>query len=85
MGRRGKSDYEMPLAPFERILRQESGFRVSETAAEKLRELVEGLAREIAKVSADMCRHAKRRTIKAEDVEVAFKVVLGRAQPPLSG
>jgi histone H3/H4 len=66
------------LAPLERILRQEGGYRVSEEAVEKLRDVVEKLAREIAKVSVDMSKHAGRRTIKAEDVEVALKVVLGR-------
>jgi len=57
---------------------------VSEEAAEKLRDVVENLAREIAKVSVDMSRHAGRRTIKAEDVEVALKVVLSRAAGSLA-
>jgi histone H3/H4 len=78
VGRRIKAGYEIPLAPLERILRQEGGYRVSEEAVEKLRDVVEKLAREIAKVSVDMSKHAGRRTIKAEDVEVALKVVLGR-------
>lgn len=78
MGRRGKADHEIPLAPLERILRQEGGYRVSEEAVEKLRDIVERLAREIAKVSVDMSKHAGRRTVKAEDVEVALKVVLSR-------
>jgi len=84
MGRRGKTSREIPLAPLERILRQEGGYRVSEEAAEKLRDVVENLAREIAKVSVDMSRHAGRRTIKAEDVEVALKVVLSRAAGSLA-
>ena len=57
---------------------------MSEEAAEKLRDVVENLAREIAKVSVDMSRHAGRRTIKAEDVEVALKVVLSRAAGSLA-
>lgn len=80
MGRRGKGSYEIPLAPIERIIHQEGGYRVSEDAAIRLREITERFVREIARVSVDMARHANRRTIKAEDIDVALKVVLSRVQ-----
>ncbi|MEM0023664.1 MAG: NFYB/HAP3 family transcription factor subunit [Thermofilaceae archaeon] len=80
MGRRGKGSYEIPLAPIERIIHQEGGYRVSEDAAVRLREIVEKFAREVARVSVDMARHANRHTVKAEDIDVALKVVLSRVQ-----
>lgn len=85
MGRKGKGQYEIPLAPIERIIHQEGGYRVSEDAAIRLRDIVEKFARDIARVSVQMAHHAQRRTVKAEDVDVALKVVLSRAQGLLEG
>jgi len=85
MGRRGKDQHEIPLAPIERILHQEGGYRVSEEAAIRLRDIVERFARDIARLSADMARHANRRTVKAEDVDMALKVALTRVQSLFEG
>jgi len=74
MGRRSRGDsHEIPLAPIERILRQEGGYRVSEEAARRLRDFIERLARDIARESIEMAKHAKRRTVKSEDVEMAIR------------
>lgn len=74
MGRRSRENsHEIPLAPIERILRQEGGYRISEEAARRLRDFVEELARDIARESVEMAKHAKRRTVKSEDVEMAIR------------
>jgi len=65
---------KLPLAPFERILR-ESGknIRVSLDAAQELAKSMGELASEIAEESCIMARHAGRKTVKAPDIEIAFK------------
>lgn len=78
MGRKGKTSHEIPLTPVKRILHQEGGYRVSEDAAIRLHEIIESFAREVARTSAEMCKHAGRRTIKAEDIDVALKVAFNR-------
>lgn len=39
---------------------------------------METFARELARVSVGMAQHANRRTIKAEDIDMALKVMLSR-------
>jgi len=80
VGRRGREQHEIPLAPIERIIHQEGGYRVSEEAALKLRSIVERMAREIARVSVQMAQHAQRRTVRAKDVEMALRIVLSKPQ-----
>lgn len=69
---------EMPLAPFERILRQAGGQRVSDEAVEELRKIVENFARDIARTAVEMSRHAKRITIKSADIDLALKVTISK-------
>jgi len=65
------SEKVLPLAPFERILRNAGAERVSEDAAAALRELIENLASKIAEESVAAMRHAKRKTVKRKDIEYA--------------
>lgn len=67
-----KKNYEIPLAPIDRILHQEGAERVSEEAAETLRDFLERLAREIARESVALAQHADRKTVTKEDVEFAI-------------
>ena len=71
---------DLGVATMYRILKKcatddETGesLRISEEAANELRKVLEDIATEIAKNAADMSRHAKRRTIRAEDVKLASK------------
>ena len=64
----------LPLAPFEKILKDsEKDIRVSEPGAREFVELIEGIAKEIARESAELSRHAGRKTILPEDVKLAGK------------
>ncbi len=65
---------KMPLAPFERILR-ESGknIRVSLDSAQEFANAMGEIASEIAEEACLLARHAGRKTVKAPDVEMAFK------------
>ena len=56
-----------------RILKKSGAERVSDESADELRRIIEDIASEIAKNAVDMAKHAKRKTVKAEDVKLASK------------
>ena len=64
---------ELPIAPFERILKKAGAHRVSEDAAEKLRDILEEEATELAKKANSLANHASRKTVRKEDVILASK------------
>ncbi len=70
------SGKEISLAPLHRLIKKAGAYRVSEAAAEELRKALEELAVKIAKEAMDYCAHAKRKTVKKEDVELAVKKFL---------
>ena len=66
---------ELGLSSMYRILKKAGAERVSDESAEELRRVIEEIALEIAKNSVEMSKHAKRKTIKAEDVKLASKTL----------
>jgi len=64
---------ELGLSAMYRILKKSGAERVSDESANELRRIVEDIATEIAKNAVDMSKHAKRKTVKAEDVKLASK------------
>ncbi len=64
---------ELGLSAMYRILKKSGAERVSDESADELRRIVEDIATEIAKNAVDMSKHAKRKTVKAEDVKLASK------------
>jgi len=82
MGRRSKGETAIPYAPFERILRQEGAYRVSEDAVRRLHDFIEKISRELARESIELASHAGRRTVTGVDIEMAVKRFLKRFTVP---
>jgi histone H3/H4 len=68
---------EFPLLPLEKILKdvgKETGVdRVSESAVLELKNIMLEMAEKIALESVVAARHAKRVTVKREDVQIAVR------------
>ena len=67
---------ELGLAGMYRIIKKSGGERVSEEAADQLRRILETIATKISDQADDICMHAGRKTIKAEDIQLAAKNLL---------
>ena len=71
-----KDDLELPVAPVDRIARLDidDDYRVAMDARVALAEMLETYADDVAAAAATLARHADRRTIKAEDIEMHFEL-----------
>jgi histone H3/H4 len=69
---------ELAVAPMHRICKKAGASRVSEAAAKALAKELEEVGIKIAKESIDYAMHAGRKTVKAEDIEIAARKVLGK-------
>jgi histone H3/H4 len=67
---------ELGLAAMYRIIKKSGGERVSEDAADQLRRVLEEVATKICDQAVDLSVHAGRKTIKAEDIQLAAKNLL---------
>lgn len=67
---------ELAVAPMHRLCKKAGADRVSEAAAKELAKALEGIGIKIAKEALDFAMHAGRKTIKAEDIEIASKKVM---------
>jgi histone H3/H4 len=79
-GYRGVSmvELELAVAPMHRLCKKAGADRVSEAAAKELAKALEEVGVKIAKEALDFAMHAGRKTIKAEDIEIAFKKVMNK-------
>ena len=65
---------KLPLAPFEKILKESrKGIRVSDAATKEFVFLVGEISREISRECAELAEHANRKTILDIDVKLAGK------------
>ncbi len=69
---------ELAVAPMHRLCKKAGAERVSEAAAKELAKVLEGIGIKIAKEALDFAMHAGRKTVKAEDIEIAARKVMGR-------
>jgi len=68
---------EMSVAPMHRLCKKAGAERVSETAAKELAKSLQEIGIKIAKEALGYAMHAGRKTIKAEDIEIAARKVMG--------
>jgi DNA-binding protein len=64
------------VAPIHRLCKKAGADRVSEAPAEELAKVLEDIGIKIAKEALDYSIHARRKTIKTEDIEIATRKVL---------
>ncbi len=67
---------ELGLAGMYRIIKKSGGERISEDAADQLRMILETIATKISDQAVVLATHAGRKTIKAEDIQLAEKNLL---------
>ena len=70
------SNSEIALASVHRIIKKFGAERVSDSAAEELRKVLEIVGENVAKQAVELARHAHRKTIKPEDITLASKSIL---------
>ncbi|MEA1985687.1 MAG: histone family protein [Euryarchaeota archaeon] len=68
----------IPFAPVERVIREAGAKRVSESAGIALAEILEQYGLKIAKEAIKLANHAGRKTIRAEDIELALDMMLSK-------
>jgi len=66
------------VAPMHKICKKAGAERVSEAAAKELAKVLEEIGVKIAKEALDYSRHAGRKTIKEEDIEIATRKIVQR-------
>ncbi len=64
---------ELPLTPLGRLMKNGGAERVSEDAKVELSDYLEDQASEITKLALDNAEKNGRKTLKAEDINVAYK------------
>jgi len=69
---------ELAVAPMHRLCKKVGAERVSEAGAKELAKALEDVGTKIAKEALDFAMHAGRKTIKAEDIEIAARKVMGK-------
>jgi len=58
------------------MIRKAGADRVSDEAAKELREALEEVGVKIAREALDFTKHAHRKTVKAEDIQIAVRKLL---------
>lgn len=64
---------DLPVTAMDRIIRKATGLRVGLDARKELAKVLEKRGAEIAAEAGKYAKHTKRKTVKAEDIELAVK------------
>jgi histone H3/H4 len=72
------TESEIAVAAMHRLCKKVGAARVSEAATKELAKALEEIGVKIAKEALDYAMHAGRKTIKAEDIEIATRKVTGK-------
>ena len=72
------NELEIPVGPMHRLCKKAGADRVSEAAAKELAKVLEDIGLKVAKEALDFAMHAGRKTVKAEDIEIAARKVMGK-------
>jgi histone H3/H4 len=65
--------HALPIAAMERLLKDAGADRVGEDAKAALRDALEAHAIVLGRKAVDLAKHARRATVRAEDVRLAEK------------
>jgi len=66
---------DLPIAAIERLIRKAGAERVAEDAAEELSKILCDVATDISKQAIELAKHAKRKTVTGEDIQLATKTM----------
>lgn len=69
---------ELTANPMRKIIKKAGAERISKEAAKLLAKELEEVGIKIAKEAIDYAMHAGRKTVKAEDIEIASRKVLAK-------
>ena len=67
-------DRIIPLAPLDRLIRRAGAKRVSESASERLAEILEQIALDLSQKAITFASHAHRSTVTASDFDAAMSL-----------
>lgn len=59
------------LSSIEKIIRESGAERISPSACIALRDILEDIAKDISKKAIKLAEHAKRKTVRGEDIRLA--------------
>ncbi|MGC8929151.1 MAG: histone family protein [Candidatus Woesearchaeota archaeon] len=70
----------IPIAAMENLLKRSGAKRISEDAKAELKKSLEIISEEITKQALEFAKHARRKTIRSEDIKLAIQNYEKRAK-----